>query len=66
MTPHIVKLSSYLNFKHLTNLIIIISYSDNVNKYVLEVADVTFDLLLQTLPDPYKSEIKVCPGCGAV
>ncbi|XP_063684632.1 acid ceramidase-like [Bolinopsis microptera] len=32
--------------------------TDNVNKYVLEVADIAFDLLLQTLPDPYKSEIK--------
>ena len=38
---------------------ILFPFTDNLNKYVLEVADIAFDLLLTTLPQPYQSEIKV-------
>ena len=34
-------------------------FADNLNKYVLEVADFAMDVLLQSLPQPYQGEIKV-------
>ena len=33
--------------------------SDYFNKYELQIVDTVFDLLLKTLPEPYRSEIKV-------